>query len=205
MKLKTFLPFAAALIVGFCCQSTAQAQDTIKNDAPFGLAWAMSAANIRSLGIDLKDVPATDFGTSYLATKLPKVLSDVERIFVSFGYEDKLWRVATISRPFRNDPSGISVRSRYDELATILGEKYGKGQSSHYQDSELWKKSTEFVMSIKTGRSNWFTNFETTALFIQLGIIADDSDTAQWRIIMENKPLRSNFEAGKKIHERNAL
>jgi hypothetical protein len=58
---------------------------------------------------------------------------------------------------------------------------------------------------IHVGRSNWFTNFETNLLFIQLGIITDNSSTAQWRIIMENKQLRKNFEDGKKAHERNAL
>jgi hypothetical protein len=194
-----------ALIFGLAITSAARAQDADKNAAPFGLLWAASAADTRSLGIDLKEVPQKDFGVSYVATKLPKILFDVEKVFVSFGYDDKLWRVAASSRSFENDPSGISVRARYDELASVLMEKYGNGRSSHSQDSELYKKSTEFVMGIKVGRSNWFTKFETNLLQIQLGIFADDSSTAHWLIIWENKPLRANFGVGKKANEKNAL
>jgi hypothetical protein len=195
----------AALISGLAAPPLALAQDADRNAAPFGLIWTMSAADTRTLGVDLKEIQPKDFGTSYVATKLSKILSDMQTVIVSFGYDDKLWRVAAVSREFKNDPSGISVRARYDELASVLADKYGKGHQTHSQDTRLWKSSTEFVMGIKVGRSDWFTNFETNLLFIQLGIIAEDSSTAQWRIIMENKPLRTKFEAGKKAHERNAL
>jgi hypothetical protein len=194
-----------ALISGLAVSTFAHAQDTDKNAAPFGLTWAASAADTRSLGIELKEYPAKDFGQTYVATNLPKILSDAETVFASFGYDDKLWRITAVSRSFTNDPSGISVRARYDELASVLSEKYGKGQSTHSQDSQMWKGPTEFVMGIKAGRSSWFTNFETNLLRIQLGIIADDNSTAHWRILLENKPLRANFEAGKKAHEKDAL
>jgi len=69
----------------------------------------------------------------------------------------------------------------------------------------MWKGPTEFVMGIKVGRSNWFTNFGTNMLQVQLVISADDNSTAHWRIILENKPLRANFGAGKKAHEKDAL
>jgi hypothetical protein len=60
-------------------------------------------------------------------------------------------------------------------------------------------------MGINAVRSRWFTEFETNLLFIQVGIIADDSSSARWRIIVENKPLRANFQSDKKAHEKNAL
>ena len=197
--------FFVALIFGLATPSLAPAEDADKNAAPFGLIWAASAADTRSLGIDLQEVPTKDFGVSYVATKLPKILSDAGTVFVSFGYDDKLWRVAAISKKFDNDPPGVSVRGRYDELSSVLAEKYGKGQQFHSQDTQLWKKSDEFIMGISAGRSKWYTNFDTNLLFIQLGIIADDNSTAKWRIIMENKPLRENFGSGKKAHEKNAL
>jgi len=201
MRLYVFL----ALILGLVVPPVARAQDADRNAAPFGLIWAASPADIRSLGIELVEFPAKDFGTSYVATKLPKIISDVETVFVSFGYDDKLWRVAALSKNFSNDPSGTSVRSRYNELISVLTEKYGKGKQSHFQDTTMWKGSDEFIMGIKVGRSNWFSNFETNLLYIQLGIIADDNSTAKWRIIMENKPLRENFGSGKKANKKNAL
>lgn len=195
----------SALILGLIMPSVARAQDADRNAAPFGLIWATSAADIRSLGIELEEFPSKDFGASYVATKLPKIISDVETVFVSFGYDDKLWRVGALSKKFSNEPSGTSVRNRYNELIGVLTEKYGKGKQSHFQDTTMWKGRDEFVMGIKVGRSNWFTNYETNLLHIQLGIIADDTSTAQWRIIMENKPLQENFGLSKKTHEKNAL
>jgi hypothetical protein len=195
----------AAFITGLAITPSARAQDADRNAAPFGLIWAASVADIRALGIELEEFPSKEFGASYFATKLPKVISDVETVFVTFGYDDKLWRVGALSKNFSNDPSGTSVRSRYNELSGVLAEKYGKGHQFHSLDTTVWKKSDEFIMGISVGRSNWYTNFDTNLLSIQLGIIANDMSTARWRIIMENKPLRENFEAGKKAHEKNAL
>jgi hypothetical protein len=174
-------------------------------EAPFGLSWGASTDQIRALAVELEEVPMKDFGATYSATKLPKVVSDVEYVLLSFGYDNQLWRVAALGTKFHNDPSGVSVRARYNELAAVLDEKYGKGRQSHYQDSEMWKAPTEFVMGIKVGRSHWFTNFDSKDVFVQLGVIADGSSESQWRIITENKALRAKFDAGRKTNERNAL
>jgi hypothetical protein len=85
-----------ALIIGVAGQSSAQ--EVGKNAAPFGLSWGMSAAEVRALGAELSEPKESDFGLSYTATKLPKVLTDVEAIYLSFGYDDKLWRVAAIRK-----------------------------------------------------------------------------------------------------------
>jgi hypothetical protein len=194
-----------SLVIGIVLAGANLAAQTTSQEAPFGLLWGASADQIRALGVELEEAPGKDFGTSYWATKLPKVISDMQGVFMSFGYDNKLWRIAALSTSFRDDPSGVSVRSRYNELAAVLADKYGKGRQSHYQDSELWKASTEFVMGIKVGRSHWYTNFDSTDVFVQLGVLADDSSTTQWRIITENKALRAKFDAGKKTHERSAL
>jgi hypothetical protein len=192
--------------VVICCSfagTTVQGDD--KSNGPFGLTWGISAEQTRALGVQLIETPDKRFGTTYAATKLPKVISDVENVYLTFGYDDQLWRVAALSRTFDNDPSGNSVRARYNELVTVLGDKYGRGRQEHYQDTQMWKASTEFVMGVKLGRSHWYTNFETKDMRAQLSVVADNGSTSQWRLIMENKALKEKLEAGRNTHERNAL
>lgn len=173
--------------------------------APFGLTWGMSVAQVKSLGVELAEQTGMSGGRSFIATKLPKVLSDASTVFLFFGFDDKLWRIAAISRDFRNDPYGNSVRERYDELAKELGDKYGHAEPHQSLDGRLYNKASEFVMGIKVGRSWWYTNFDAPTLWVQLGIGASDMDTAYWRIIFEDKPLRAEFEKSKKTHEKDAL
>ncbi|HVV78448.1 MAG TPA: hypothetical protein VHD59_02390 [Pseudolabrys sp.] len=175
------------------------------DDAPFGLTWGASAEEIRSAGVDLKDFPSSDFGRSYVATKLSKVLSDQEATLLSFGFDNKLWRVVAVSRSFENDPYGASVKSRYQQLSDILTSKYGKGKPSHHLGDSIFSDPRYFLAGIKQGNSSWFTNFDSGKIFIQLGLTASDSSTGQWRIIFEHKDGRRAFEDGKRNKEKGAL
>ena len=118
-------------------------------EGPLGLTWG-SADQVRALGADLKDGPQSDFGVSYAATKLPRAVSDQEVAFVSFGYDDKLWRAMAISRPFSSDPSGTNIRVRYQELSTVLAEKYGNllGAQSRIL---IYKEPRYFLAGIEGG------------------------------------------------------
>lgn len=175
------------------------------DEAPFGLIWGASVEDVRSSGVDLKDFPSSDFGRSYVATKLTKALSDQETTLLSFGLDNKLWRIVALSRPFQNDPYGNSVKSRYQELSDVLSSKYGKGKPSHHLGDSIYSYPNYFLAGIRQGNSNWFTNFDAEKLFIQLGLTASDSSTGQWRIIFEHKDGRRAFEAGKRNQEKGSL
>ena len=59
--------------------------------APFGLTWGVASDEVRKTGVDLTaDPSAKDFGVSFMATNLGKVLSDTEGVLLSFGFNDKL-------------------------------------------------------------------------------------------------------------------
>jgi hypothetical protein len=119
-----------ALLIGIVPTALAQDKPT-GNEAPFGLTWGMSASEVKALGVELSDFPQSDWGHSFSATKLPKVLGDAEMVVLSFGFNDKLWRIAAVSRSFENDPAGVATMARYNELDKILADKYGKGTSVH--------------------------------------------------------------------------
>lgn len=174
-------------------------------EGPLGLTWGFSADQVRALGVDLKDGPPSDFGVSYAATKLPRAVSDQELAFVSFGYDDKLWRVMAISRPFSSDPSGTNIKSRYQELSTILAEKYGKPLSVQSLGDSIYKQPQYFLAGINGGHSSWYSNYETPKLFVQLSLAAESSSTGRWRIIFEEKSLRQAFDLARKAKEKGAL
>lgn len=100
---------SAALL--FFLGASAFAQ-TPRQEAQFGLEWGMSSAQVRAMGVELQSRTddVKDFGFSFSAIKLPKILADAEMVLLSFGFDDKLWRIATVSRSFPNDPYGNAVK-----------------------------------------------------------------------------------------------
>jgi hypothetical protein len=176
-----------------------------QSEAPFGFNWAASVEDLRAAGIELKDFGGNAFGTSYSASKLPKILADEDTTLVSFGFNNKLWRIIAISNQFENDPYGIAVKNRYQELLGVLAEKYGKPTSVHRLGGSIYSEPRYFISGIRGGESSWFSNFSTSDLDVQLNISASDGSSARWRIIFENKPLRRTFESDRKDREKRAL
>jgi hypothetical protein len=174
-------------------------------DAPLGLRWGSNLADMKASGIEVKEHAGTDFGTSFALSKLSKALSDQAAALGSFGYDDKLWRVVIISKDFPEDPTGSTVLARYNELSAILAEKYGKPRQVHQVGDSIYAEQKNFIYGINNGRTNWFSNFDNPQLFIQLGVIADNMSNGKWRIIYENKLLKKDFEASRKLKEKGTL
>lgn len=205
MTKREILPslFWAFVMLALACSPLLAQQ--INQDGPLGLTWGASADQVRALGIELKDIPQTDYGVTYIATKLPKVLSDQEGTIISFGYNDMLWRIVVISKVFSNDPSGVNIKARYQELVASLEEKYGKPSSSHHLGDSIYGQSRYFLAGLHGGQSSWFSNFSTPSLAVQIGLSAESSSDARWRIFFEEKALKKTFDIAKKAKEKNAL
>lgn len=56
--------FSAATLVASCVTSLAQAQVSV-TDAPIGLVWGSSSAEVQAKGIELNEIEGTDFGKTY--------------------------------------------------------------------------------------------------------------------------------------------
>lgn len=176
-----------------------------QSEGPLGLAWGASAAQVKQLGAKLEPVAMRDFGETYFASELPRALSDQNTTILSFGHDDKLWRIAVLGRKIENDPMGLSVKSRYNELREALQEKYGHPKTTHLLGDSIYKESQYFLSGIRGGKSFWFSTYEAKDVQVELAIIAEDSSTAQWRLIFEDKALRRSFGGSKKAIEKKAL
>ncbi len=183
----------------------AYAQNQSSAEAPLGLAWGASIAEIQSKGVDLKEIGATDWGKAFVATKIDRALSDQAAAVLFFGHTDKLWRIVINGRPNSDDPFGNNVLARYTELQGILTEKYGSPRQHHRLGGSIYKEPKYFISGVRGGETSWYSNFETSALTIQLAISATDSSTGNYRLIYENKDLQKGFESSKRSKEKGSL
>lgn len=199
------IAFSLLAVMAFASPLAPATAQMAPDQGPLGLTWSMPVDQVKALGAELKDLPITDYGVSFVATKLPRVLSDQEATIVSFGYNDKLWRIVAVGKAFSNDPAGTNLKLRYQELLAALAEKYGKPSTVHSLGDSIYQEPQYFLAGIHGGRTSWYSNFSTQNLTIQLNLSADDSSTGRWRIIYEEKSLRKAFEVAKKVKEKNAL
>lgn len=174
-------------------------------EAPFGLKWGMSVEDAKAQGITLTALDNKSEGKQFTVTNLPKVLADTEFVLLHFGYNNKLWLVAAISKSFDSDPYGGAVQSRYDELNRLLEKKYGKGNASHHQDRRLYTRSDEFLAGIKNGRSIHATSYKKDELSIELSIGANSYSDGYYRLRYENAELAEEYKKAKKEQEGDAL
>ncbi|MET4323609.1 hypothetical protein [Bradyrhizobium sp. RT5a] len=195
--------FAALTLFALSVGSPALAQSSGK--APLGLEWGLSQDETKKLGVELGSGSNDSFGKGAALTKLPQTIADAEVVYGSYGYNDKLFRIIIISKPFANDPFGNGVLNRYTALQSILAEKYGRAAQTHRLGDSIYAEQRYFISGIQSGRTFWYSNFSTPELGIQLGIIADDQSTARWKLIYENKPLNAEFEQSKRAKEKGSL
>lgn len=175
------------------------------NSAPLGLTWGASVDEVRALGVDLQAIPKTDFGESFSASKLPRALSDQENALLSFGYDNKLWRIVAVSHSFDHDPHGNAVKARYQQLLGALTEKYGKPSSVHSLGDSIFATPEYFIAGIRSGKSFWYSNLSGPDVNIQIGIHGESSDSARWTIFYENTKLKKAFDENKRLKEKNSL
>jgi hypothetical protein len=200
--MKLAVSIGALVIPIFLSSVSAQQGNTA---APLGLEWGANLASTKARGVETGDESDSNFGKSVAFTKLPQVLADQETAIGFYGYDDRLYRLVIISKQFSNDPFGNAAISRYAALSELLTEKYGKPTQNHRLGDSIYAEPRYFVSGIQGGRTSWYSNFKSQDLFVQLGIIADDSSTARWRIIYENNALRGQFDKSKRVKEKGAL
>jgi len=173
-------------------------------NAPLGLRWGETTAEVKASGVTLVAVPDRQYGSSFAATGLPAALADQDGAILSFDQDGHLWRLFIKGKGSDGDPTGYQVRRRYDELKSLLTEKYGRPHSVEKLGSSLYSQDKYFVSGIEAGQISWFSDFETDNVYLQLGVRANLL-TDFYIMIYEYKPLREGFRKAKKVEEKNSL
>jgi hypothetical protein len=181
------------------------AQQAAGDEAPFGLRWRMSTAEARTIGVSLEEQKTErPNGAVFTATGLPKVISGLRQVALNFGFNDKLFRIVAVGRPFENDPQGLAVQQRYNELVAALEARYGKGVSHHDHD-RMYPAPETFVMGLAAGRASYYTDFKTKDVAVRIGIYATNRTDSYYALSYDFLPLSQQYEADKRARERDAL
>lgn len=96
--------------------------------APFGLMWGATVAETQNQGIHLAPAGEKDYVNNFSASHLPKALNDFSRVDVTFGDDDKLWRIIAYGTPQEDTPDASKVMRLYKIYNDLLTKKYGHPQ-----------------------------------------------------------------------------
>lgn len=107
--------------------STAQIV-TRSMSAPFGLVWGASINETKNQGIILTPIEEKDYVNNFSATKLPKPISAFNKVDLTFGEENKLWRIIAYGKFLDDDASASKVLREYKIYSALLAQKYGNKQ-----------------------------------------------------------------------------
>ena len=174
--------------------------------APFGLSWLASSDQVRSLGVNLSPIEIATFGKSFTATNLPKALSDLDEVYLSFGYDDRLFRVTAFGTENKDDGYGTRVKTRYEELATALTKTYTAGEIEQITSSDSYFGRPEnFAYSIAKNEAYWFRLFTSSVADIELAVVVNGVDDTLWRMIYTHRAAETEFEKSKATQEQDAL
>lgn len=131
-------------------------------DAPFGLAWGMTKADVTRLGVILEPHSAHN-GIEILKTsKLPKNLSIAEGYALSLDGKHNLQRIQMLSKNIDNDPTGRGGKNKYADLKKSLINKYGQPTfGTEKVGVKLWDEADEFYQCLAySGCGMWASGWE---------------------------------------------
>ena len=187
--------------------SFAAADNTTEENAPFGLRWGMPKDAIIALGASLQEIPKSQWGKTYLASNLPKTLNDIDRVIMSFGSNDKLWRVFAITHEFTNDDYGNQGRERYKTLRDQLIAKYGKPvrDRAYLDPNSFYQQKDKYAYALYTNKAELFADWSGKVVDLQLSLRGMRTDATAVAFIYEYKPLAADVMKAHAAEEKDAL
>lgn len=98
--------------------------------APFGLLWGETYEETLSSGVVLTRTEEKDYVNSFIATQLPKPIKDMRYVVVTFGEENKLWRIISYGEFIKDTPDAALVLKEYKRYFDMLSKKYGHAEET---------------------------------------------------------------------------
>ncbi len=181
-------------------------EDTYRYQAaPFGLVWGASVTDTKNQGVELQSIEEKDYVNSFNAKHLPKPIAEFDRINLTFGENNELWRIIAYGQ-LNEDDSSCSVGLRqYKIYASLLAKKYGKAQE-YYTPAMITVETTdsrskptteqkaaaignpEFCSQLEAGSAVLYSTFENAEVGAALALNVDGSGKSY--IVIDYKNLR---------------
>ena len=196
----THTPVAAALIGGLLALSAAapagRAAPEWPGALPYGLDWGMSLEQVLETGIRLEYAELQgQFGHEYLAFDLARWLGDEGQVFLYFGYDDRLWRIAVHSKGYSDEGYGTALLERYEELKAMLDSTFGPGEEVRELHHSAVSEPRRTVGTIQLGASWVFTEYQSETGHVQLGLRARNLWTGYTALYIKNLEMEAKVLA----------
>lgn len=176
--------------------------------APFGLLWGETYEETLSSGVILTRTEEKDYVNSFIATQLPKPLKDIRYIVVTFGEDNKLWRIISYGKFIKDTPDAALILKEYNRFYDMLEKKYGHGEQTYvpkitqitkivdagYGKTKEEKENVEeqignpeFLAQLQSGDADLYASFYNDEVGAVLSVNVDGSGNSY--LILEYKNL----------------
>lgn len=177
--------------------------------APFGLYWGATVLDTQNQDVSLTTIEEKDYPDSYSATYLPKSISDFNKVNLSFGIENALWRIIAYSTPQKDVPSAEYGLNLYKRFYKMLERKYGNAKEyftprpinneQTHQDAHLDSQDTSvgnpnFLTDLESGGAELYATFENDEVMSTLALNADGLGQSYIVIEYKNKKIIQSRE-----------
>jgi len=177
--------------------------------APFGLLWGATYEETLSSGVILKRTEEKDYVNSFIASQLPKPLSSIRSVVVSFGEDNQLWRMIAYGALIKDTPDAEKVIKEYRRFYGLLDKKYGNaeevfnpkikqvtkiiniGNGKTKEETENVPDpigNPEFLSQLQTGEADLYATFYNKEVGAVLSVNVDGNGDSY--LILEYKNLK---------------
>ena len=184
--------------------------------APFGLIWGASVKETENLGVTLTPAGEKDYMNNYTTKNLPNSLHDFRDVVLTFGVNDRLWRIIAYGNFIKDDASASGVLKIYRQYFNLLSQKYGNAQEFYTPNiinvdktvtDERGKQKTiteqkkqplgnpDFLQELENGTAELYATFENGTIGAALGVNVDGNGQSYITVDYKNLKLMKEREA----------
>jgi len=158
-----------------------------KEDAVFGLSWSYTEEQLLAADV-IRGKPEPfrgKLGRMYSEVKMPRRFSDADWYGIFFNDDGQMIRIACIGKSVKDDPTGETIRKRYEELKDIISRKIPI--AGVYEDKKkAWARDKDWWASLKDGKTHWATGFRGEVMEAVLEIRAESESAGSYNLIVDH-------------------
>ena len=177
-----------------------------EEDAVFGLSWEYTEEELISGGV-IKGKPEPfrgQAGRMYAPARLPRAFEDATWYALFFNDAGELLRIACVGDTVKDDPEGIAIRKRYEELKGIISRKIPI-VGTYEESQEAWARPQSWWSSIKDGKAHWATGFRGELMEAVLEIRAESDAAGSYSLIVDHLPRMQQLNQAADDREKSAF
>lgn len=108
--------------------------------APFGLIWGATIQETKNQGVLLTRIDEKDYVNNFSAAHLPKAISDFDKVDVTFGDNDELWRIIGYGGLLDDTPDASKVMRLYKIYNDLLKRNTATPKNFSRRHKSKWNQ-----------------------------------------------------------------